>query len=149
MRAAEYIIDTSVILKWFVGKEEADLAAARGLRDDYLHGRCSLRSPDFMLLELANSLHTGRRFTSAEIGLILRSLRNLQIQIEPVRWETLMHALDIAAGHGTAVYDSYFLALAIESGAVLVTADERFLHQIGPHPSALSLRHFRLADWST
>jgi predicted nucleic acid-binding protein len=146
VRIAEYIVDTSVVLKWFVREGESDVGAADELRDAHLQGRCSMWSPDFMLLELANALKAGRRFSVSEVGLILRSLRNLQLRIEGVRWEILSHAVAIASHHRTSVYDSYFLASAIESGAVLVTADEIFLRQVGPHPNAIFLRDLRLAD---
>ena len=80
MRIAEYIVDTSVVLKWFVREGEGDVGSAHE-RDAYLQGRCSMWSPDFMLLELANALKAGRRFSVSEVGLILRSLRNLQLRI--------------------------------------------------------------------
>jgi predicted nucleic acid-binding protein len=144
--APEYIVDTSVVLKWFVSEDGADIEVARALRDDHVGGRCSLFAPDFMLLELANSLKSGRRFSAPEVGLILRSLRHLELQIEPVRWETLNHAVAIASRYRTAVYDSYFLARAIESGATLVSADDAFLRRVGPHPNAILLRGLRLAD---
>jgi predicted nucleic acid-binding protein len=142
----EYIVDTSVVVEWFVSEDESDLGAARGLRDAYLRGRCSLRSPDFMLLELANALKAGRRFSASEVGLILRSLRKFHLRIEAVRWDTLTHAVAIASRNRTSVYDSYFLALAIESEAMLVTADEIFLRLVAPQPNAVSVRDLPLAD---
>jgi predicted nucleic acid-binding protein len=143
--APEYIVDTSVVLKWFVSEDEADFEVARALRDDHVAGRCSLFAPGFMLLELANSLKAGRRFSAPEVGLILRSLRHLELQIEPVRWETLNHAVVIASRYRTAVCDSYFLARAIESGSTLVSADELFLRRVGPHWNAVLLRDLQPA----
>ena len=142
--APEYIVDTSVVLKWFVSEDEPDLEVARALRDDHVGGRCLLCAPDFMLLELANSLKAGRKFNASEIGVVLRALRNLRLEV--VRWETLSHAVAIASGYRTAVYDSYFLARAIESGSTLVSADDVFLRRIGPHPNAVLLRELQLAD---
>jgi predicted nucleic acid-binding protein len=44
------------------------------------------------------------------------------------------------------VYDSCFLAVAIESDALLVTADEAFLRKVGAHLNITSLRNLRLPD---
>jgi len=55
------ILDTSVVLKWFLEKDEADVAQARQLRQAHLSGRCLLRAPDLLLIEIANALTVGHR----------------------------------------------------------------------------------------
>jgi len=45
----------------------------------------------------------------------------------------------------TVIYDSYLLAVAVESDAILVTADEPLLHRVGPHPNAVALRDLQLS----
>jgi predicted nucleic acid-binding protein len=143
-QTTEFVLDTSVVLKWFVNEDEQNVREARAVREAYLHNVCSIRSPDFLLLELTNALKAGRKFSREEVGLILQSVRDLELRLEAVRWETLARAVDIASQHRVAIYDSYFLAAAIESDAVLVTADEAFLRRVGPHPNAVALRDLRM-----
>jgi predicted nucleic acid-binding protein len=139
-----YIVDTSVVLKWFVQSGESDWQQARELRAAYVQKRCTLKCPEYLVLELTNALKTGRRFSSAEIKLIAESFRALKVLLEPLRWSTLERAVDLADSLDAAVYDSYFLASAIASGAILVTADELFLRKVGVHPNLTSLRHLNL-----
>lgn len=40
-----YVLDTSVIVKWFSQTDEEDLKQALCLRDDYLHEQCLLVIP--------------------------------------------------------------------------------------------------------
>ena len=139
-----YVVDTSVVLKWFVQSDEKDWQPARELREAYVQKRCSVSCPEFLALELANALKTGRNFTAAEINIIAESFRALDIVLESLQWSTLERAIDLAATFGTAVYDSYFLASAIDSNGVLVTADDLFIRKVGKHPHLLNLRQFRL-----
>lgn len=139
-----YVVDTSVVIKWFVQSNESDWQQARELREAYVQQRCTLICPEFLALELANALKTGRKFTAAEIKVIAESFQALDLGLETLRWPTLKKAIDLAASFNTAVYDSYFLASAIESGSILVTADDFFVRKIGKHPNLVALRQLRL-----
>jgi len=80
-----YVVDTSVVLKWFVQSDESDGSQARELRAAYVQKRCTLSCPEFLVLELANALRTGRRFTAAEIKVIAESFRTLDLVLEALR----------------------------------------------------------------
>jgi predicted nucleic acid-binding protein len=138
-----YVVDTSVVLKWFVRSDEADWRQARALRDAYIQKRCTLSCPEFLVLELANALKTGRKFTAAEIHVIAESFRALNLDLEALSWTTLDKAVDLSASFSTAVYDSYFLASAIEKNRILVTADDIFVRKVGRHSNLTSLRRLR------
>lgn len=142
----DYVVDTSVALKWFIETGETDVPQARRLRDAYQAGRCTLRAPELLLIELANALKAGHRFNKREILEILESIRGFDLALEALRWSTLARAVEIASsyGRGVTVYDAYFLALAIESGSILVTADELFVRSAGAHPNLISLRRLQL-----
>ena len=139
-----FVVDTSVVLKWFIQSDESDWRQARELRTAYVEKRCTLSCPEFLALELANALKTGRKFTAADIRIITESFRALDIVLESLRWSTLEKAVDLAAALNTAVYDSYFLASAIESNSILVTADDLFVRKVGKHSNLTALRQLRL-----
>lgn len=139
-----YVVDTSVVLKWFVQSNESDCSQARELRTAYVQKRCTLSCPEFLVLELANALRTGRKFSAAEINIIAEAFRTLDLVLEALSWSTLAKAVELAASLNAAVYDSYFLASAIESGSILVTADDLFVRKVGRHPNLSALRQLRL-----
>ena len=144
-----YVVDTSVVVKWFLTREEADLTKARQLRDAYLQRKCALRAPDLLFLEVGNVLTAGRKLTPSDALESLQYLRGLDLKIEGFRWATFAKAVEIASECGITVYDSYFLALALESSSILITADEVFLKKARAYTSwILSLRRLRLPAWS-
>jgi predicted nucleic acid-binding protein len=146
LSSPHYVVDTSVVLKWFVQSDESDCSQARELRAAYVQKHCTLSCPEFLALELANALRTGRRFSAAEINLIAESFRALDLVLETLRWSTLARAVELAASLNTAVCDSYFLASAIESGSTLVTADDLFVRKVGKHPNLSALRQLRIPE---
>jgi predicted nucleic acid-binding protein len=133
-----------VALKWFVERSEAHVLQARQLRDAYLSGQCTLRAPDFLLLEIANALTTAHRCKTDKVEQALDAVREVGIQLDTLSAHTLVQAVELASYLMVTVYDSYFLALAIQNHSKLVTADEKFLRKAGTHPNIIALRELRL-----
>jgi predicted nucleic acid-binding protein len=142
----DYLIDTSVAIKWFIERNEANVKEARLLRDAYLRRRCNLRAPDLLVLEFANALAFAHRREKRQVREALQSLQEIAIDLLPFEWKTLGGAVELAAALQVAVYDAYFLAMAVVSGVQLVTADDAFLRRVKPHPNALALHDLQLAD---
>ena len=140
------ILDTSVVLKWFREKDEPDVAAARKLREAFLSGRCVLAAPDLLLLEVANALTAGHRASPAEVSETIKFILEIGLQLFELQFPALVKAIEMASAYRLAVYDSYFLSVAIESGGLLVTADEALLRKVKAHVNITSLRDFRLPD---
>lgn len=133
------ILDTSVVVKWFRDQDESDIAQARQVRDAFLSGRCVLRAPDLLLVELANALTTGHRSEPNQVKEALRAVRDIELDLVRVQLPTLARAVELASKYRMTVYDACFLAVAIESDGLLLTADERFLKQARSHPAVASL----------
>jgi predicted nucleic acid-binding protein len=91
------------------------------------------------MFEVANALRSGRSLAASVVLDSLQYLRNLDLQLEPLRWTTLWKTVEIAASCGATVYDSYFLAMALESDSVLVTADQIFLRKARRYPGIVSI----------
>jgi predicted nucleic acid-binding protein len=66
--------------------------------------------------------------------------------LNAVQWSTLQNAVEIASAFDATVYDAYYLALALESGGVLVTSDEKFLGKARRYPGIVSLAQLQLPD---
>jgi len=58
----------------------------------------------------------------------------------------LKKAVEIASACGAAIYDAYFLAVAIGSGSVLITADHAFLRKANHMPNILDLRLLKFPE---
>ncbi len=116
------IIDASVAIKWFV--PEVHSAEARRWRN----GPDELHVPAFFFdVEIANILWKKVRraeITREDADLIVAQLpllpmaRHLETPLLPV-------ALDLAIRIDRTVYDCLYLALAVQLGGRMVTADER------------------------
>lgn len=138
------ILDTSVVLKWFLDRGESDVVPARKLREAFLKGGCTLGAPDLLLIEVANALIAGHRARPKEVSETIATILEIGLQLFELQFPALVKATEMAATYGVAVYDSYFLAVSIESDGLLVTADESFLRKIKSHVNITSLRDLRV-----
>ena len=139
-----YVVDASVALKWYVQRGEADVKKAFQLLELYGRGQCVLRAPELLLLEVANALTLGHRLKLSDISEALAHLRGLDLDLRSLQWTTLQSALEIASASDETVYDAYYLALALESGAVLVTSDEKFSRKARRYPGIVTLAQLQL-----
>lgn len=134
-----FVVDTSVAVKWVLERDEAFQVQALRLLEAYLKGRCVLRAPELLVFEVANALRLGRKKEPSVVLEALEYLRELGLHLEPLRWTTLSKTVEIASSCEATVYDSYFLAMALESDSILVTADELFLRKARRYPGIVSL----------
>lgn len=138
------ILDTSVVLKWFLDKGESDVARARKLREAFLKGDCTLGAPNLLLIEVANALTAGHRARPKEVSETVATILGIGLELLELQFSLLVKAIEMASTYGVTVYDSCFLAVAIESDGLLVTADEAFLRKIKSHENVTSLRDLRI-----
>jgi predicted nucleic acid-binding protein len=135
-----YVLDASVIAKWFTRHEEPERSIALGLRREYLHGRFQLLIPDLCLVEVANAVRFSPRAREEDVAEALDALRALDLTIRPTDWEMLQKANAIAWAHKTALYDAVYVALAELAGFPLVTADEQLVRSLRGHGIVLRLK---------
>ncbi len=127
------VVDASVAAKWCLPAKGEPLAdEAFDLLERYVKGEVRFVVPDLFWAELANLLWKAVRQgrctkTAAEAALAALQERELQT----VSSRSL---LDLAFGIATAfdrtVYDSLYVALAVELKARLITADERLANTL-------------------
>ena len=120
------VIDASIAVKWFI-PERGSIEAIK-----LLNSRTGLFAPDIIRAEVANTLwklHTRRLLTTDEASKIIENFASLPIEICSSDVLTA-GAFEIAVAAGRTVYDSLYLALAIERNSVLITADQRFANAL-------------------
>jgi len=120
------VIDASIAIKWFI-PECGSIGAIK-----LLNRSIQLFAPDIIRPEVANTLwklHTRKMLTVDEASRIIENL--LSSPIEVCSSDALMApAFEIAVATRRTVYDSLYVALAIERNAVLMTADQRLANAL-------------------
>jgi predicted nucleic acid-binding protein len=128
------VVDASVGVKWFV--PEIHAAEARAWRS----GPDALHVPAFFFdLEIANILWKKVRraeISRADADLILGQLPALPVTRHPES-PLLTSAFDLADRTQRTVYDCLYLALAVQLGGRMVTADQRLYNSLRGSPWAV------------
>jgi predicted nucleic acid-binding protein len=117
------VIDASVALKWTVTEPDSDAANALLERD------ALLVAPEHLLGEVGNGLRkrvAQGRLSQEEAIAAIDSIFQLEIEFVSgaERWA---RTLGDALRWGVTTYDALYIAVAVDLGAVLVTADQRLL----------------------
>jgi predicted nucleic acid-binding protein len=128
------VIDASVAAKWSL-KDETLGREAAALLDRYSRHEVQLLVPDLFWAEsgnmLWNAVRRGRCSRDDAEGHIT-ALKNLDLAT--FASEALIdQAFGIATHFGRTVYDSIYVALAVESRAQLVTADEKLANAVAAY----------------
>ncbi len=139
-----YVLDTSVTIKWFSQKDEDDLEKALKIREAYLDKICNIMVPELLFYEMANALRYNPRFAEKDVGLAIESLLNLGLETKKFDEATMKKALGLAYRMKITVYDAYFIALAKDSASTLVTADYACYEKIKSLPGVLKLSEVEL-----
>lgn len=125
-----YILDTSVIVKWFSEHDEDDLDKALGLRYEILEGKCFVTVPDLLFYELANALRYNDKFTAEDVKYAVKSIIDMELDVRGIDAAIAERAVEIAFKFNVTVYDAYFLALSQIENKPFVTADYKFVERI-------------------
>jgi predicted nucleic acid-binding protein len=121
------VIDAGVAVKWVV-EEEFSEAAER-----LLTAGITLHAPAHWLAEATSAVVAycvfKHRLSADDAREKATFLADMSVKEHPLR-ELSRRATDIALGLGATTYDALYLALAVELGAPLVTADRRFYERV-------------------
>jgi predicted nucleic acid-binding protein len=131
------VVDASVAVKWCLPvQEEAVLATeAENLLESYRNGQIEFVVPGLFWLEIASALWKAVRRqridrATAERGYQL--VTDLAIPTLP-SFTYVPKALDLAIQYDRTVYDSIYVALALQLRTALVTADERLANALAAY----------------
>jgi predicted nucleic acid-binding protein len=104
-----FVLDTSVLLKWFL--DEPGSAAASDLKTRYLAGEAAIAIPDLALYEIPNVLRFKRGVPQSELTAVMQAFRQLGLEVvaptEPLLEDAVRLSYLIglwsptAGGHGT------------------------------------------------
>lgn len=131
-----FVLDASVAAKWMLPARNEQLRAeAYQILDGYAASEFELLVPDVFWAECGNILWKAvrqGRMSHADAEVALTSMLRRDFRTFPSA-KLLPEALPIAFSYGRAVYDCLYVALAVQSEAQLVTADERLANALAAH----------------
>jgi len=121
----DLVVDASIAFKWLV--TEADSEAAVSLLQ-----KNNVVAPDVLLAECRNAALTHLRRGTISIEQAKQTERDLEaLQLHTLpSTPFLTHAFMLALELRHPIYDCIYLAAAIASDRILVTADERFAAKV-------------------
>jgi len=129
--ASTVVVDASVVVKWALNEPGDE--AALNLLAEYGARIVDLIAPLLLLAEAASAL--SKRFRGKEL--------NRRQAVEAFRWieerrpalidVSIQEALALSLAHQLSLWDSVYLALAIQHRADLATADRRFFRSMRAH----------------
>ena len=125
-----YIVDTSVLVRWFLG--QAGWQTARKYRDDFLDGTLSLQTVECARFELPWALRKKGlipgQLTIEEYIAAVRVIDDWSIHVEPFDVDDIEQSAVLSAEHNMTFFDATFVFRALVTGVPLLTADARLAH---------------------
>jgi predicted nucleic acid-binding protein len=137
---AGYVVDASVLVKWFLHQQEANRDRALALRELHISGRSTIFIPQLALLEVLNAVRFSPTAKEEDGALALEALEDLHLETKPPEIALVRKANAIAWAYKITIYDAVYVALAEQVGYPLITADETMLKRLKGHSIVLPLR---------
>lgn len=119
-----YVLDTSVIAKWYYKKGEDDLRSASLIYNNLKSSNSIFFAPDLLIYELLNIYRIKLELDDKKISMIITELYDL-IVILGINKNTFFKAFISARNLNISFYDSIYLSLSDDLDAKLVTADKK------------------------
>ena len=127
------VVDASVAAKWFLPEDrEALVSQALALLDEYDRDEVRFMVPDLFFVETASAI-----WKAVRVGRVSRAFGDQALVLLTQRkfptvpsLKLLDKAFQLAADHGRTVYDCLYVALAVQTNAQLITADERLANSL-------------------
>ncbi len=136
----DLVLDTSVVVKWFVRPPEEDLEAALEVRRRIVEAELNLIIPDLLFYELANVLRYQPQLAVEAVAKALDTLETMELDVRPFSYLLGKEAVRVAKTTGITAYDAYFIVFAEALECPILTADRRCYSRVRGRPSVKLLR---------
>lgn len=130
------VVDASVAAKWLLPEgREALVSEALALLGEYDREEVRFVVPDLFYVETASAI-----WKAVRAGRVSRAFGDQALVLLTQRGfatvssiKLLDIAFQIATAHGQSLYDSLYVALAVQTNSQLITADERLANSLAAH----------------
>ncbi|MBM4307647.1 MAG: type II toxin-antitoxin system VapC family toxin [Deltaproteobacteria bacterium] len=138
-----FVLDTSVVLKWFSEYGEGDLNCALQIRESLLEGSAHFTVPELLFYELGNALRYNPHFSPREVSEAIDSVFDMGMDVARIDKKVMKDAVALAFKYQITVYDAYFLGLSHTEEKPLITADYKFFEKVKGYKGIIKLSEFR------
>jgi len=125
------VIDASVILKWYLVDEKFGIKALR-LLGEFVSNELDILAPSLLEYEVMNGLMIAQkrgRIKEEKILAAVEGFVNLGINLKSLS-HLYPHVVHFCKTYHRSVYDASYMALALDEGISLITADEGLFNAI-------------------
>ncbi|MBL7078071.1 type II toxin-antitoxin system VapC family toxin [Candidatus Shapirobacteria bacterium] len=136
-----YILDASVIVKWYASEKESDLKKAEKLFFDLEQNKIIAKTSDLLIHELTNALLKGKRFGQKEVTASLKTFFQTKVEIVPTSLFLVQYSIPIAIKYNLTAYDAIYVALAKNFECQLISANPKCHGKIKDE-SVVSLKNY-------
>ena len=135
-----YIVDASVVLKWFL-EEIEDQKNALELRQDYFENSIDLVSPHYIFAEVMNTL--GRKSSHVSALSAFATLLTYNLPHYRTTLELASLAVELMKEFpGISFYDAGYHALALQHGGTFVTGDKKYYEKTKKRGHIMLLKQY-------
>jgi len=120
----KYILDTSIIIKWYYTYNENDLDCARLFYEQVKNNQVIIVSLDIMIYEMLNFFIFKFNMPEDKINKVLTEVYDIVFLIS-INKHILEEAYKVARILKNSIYDSSFVALSLKLNYPLFTADKK------------------------
>lgn len=119
------VVDTSVLLRFFVAHDDADQEIATRVFEAWRHGDVTLHVLDLSAYEMSNVLVRRMRVPADKAGIVMERLFRIRMRMLAVHRTLARFTVEIATETGLSGYDAAFVAAGRTLGMAVITADRR------------------------
>lgn len=141
---AGYVVDASVLVKWFMEEEDRDRALA--LRQLHTSRKSAIIVSELTFLEIFNAIRYSPKSKEEDGAEAMNVLQNLRLQVKSIEFDLLRKANAIAWAYKITMYDALPVALAELVGYPLITADEVMVRKLTGHSIVVPLGELEIKN---
>ncbi|MFW6102362.1 MAG: type II toxin-antitoxin system VapC family toxin [Chloroflexota bacterium] len=138
----KYVVDASVVVKWFSRFEE-DIENSEKLLNSHIEGTSPLVSSSLVLYEVCNALRFNPNFGEDDLLKAATSLLKLGLELVDFP-EVFESATALAFSQDITIYDAAYIAVSQTYHIPLITADYKLLAKIKNIPLIMPLKAIKL-----
>ena len=137
-----FVLDASVILKWFIEEEGSKKAVL--LKDAHARGKITITVPDLLILEASNVLRHNPAFSQSKTIECIKYLYDLKLDIVTPVLDITIATIQLAYKRNITFYDAIYIALAQELEFQYVTADKKLYKKVKDLPFTKLLKDIEI-----
>jgi len=133
MKGAQgYVVDASVVVKWFSTSNE-DAARAEELLNRHIAGTHTLVSCSLVLYEVSSALLSNQNLTRGDVSKAMKNLLRLGVELVDFQ-EVVEETVTLASSRALSICDAAYIAVSQLRHLPLITANHELLQKVADIP---------------